>query len=465
MCWGSQWAAAAPGEETYLALAAAAPEDVLGGRNLPGFFLAAIECLHLVPSLGAFTWCLRRNVASSRRRRRCVVVEPSSSRRPPSSRVGLDVNPEMSTQFSTQPAPRRRRAAVVAASWSRRRAVVVAASSSRVEPPSSSRRRRAAVVAASSSQSQCRPFLAPRCTPGVVSAPAPAVAHCRGCPPAHSPAVVAALAASPCHRRRVVVVPAAPVVRVRRSSSSRTPQSPLLVRASSPPPLLPSSVVVVVVVATVTSPSPSSPPSSSSTLSVTGRAISVLGRCRSRYRSPVLSSCHRRPPPVAAVVVVDLSSPVVVLSHPAAGIADLGLGSSSSSGRGCARRRVVVVVVVGSCARRRRLAVFRWRGTPGAKHEGHPPALPIPRFCSEHQNNVNQTSALAAAAASALTTSRLCWTAAAVPEPTPRRTGRSRLPVPQLSVPTEIGNSGTMTTSLAQHAQAFQGSVLKAKVL
>ena len=111
-----------------------------------------------------------------------------------------------------------------------------------------------------------------------------------------------------------------------------------------------------------------------------------------RYRSPVLSSCHRRPPPVAAVVVVDLSSPVVVLSHPAAGIADLGLGSSSSSGRGCARRRVVVVVVVGSCARRRRLAVFRWRGTPGAKHPGTSDS------CSEHQNNVNQTSALAAAA-------------------------------------------------------------------
>ena len=38
-----------------------------------------------------------------------------------------------------------------------------------------------------------------------------------------------------------------------------------------------------------------------------------------------------------------------------------------------------------------RLAVFRWRGTPGAKHEG-PPALPIPRL-------LNQTSALGLAAA------------------------------------------------------------------
>ena len=55
------------------------------------------------------------------------------------------------------------------------------------------------------------------------------------------------------------------------------------------------------------------------------------------------------------------------------------------------------------------------------------PALPIPRFCSEHQNNVNQTSAfgpwllLLRRGLANLTTSRLRWTAAAAQEPTQRR--------------------------------------------
>ena len=292
---------------------------------------------------------------------------------------------------------------------------------------------------------QCRPFVAPRCTPGVVSAPAPAIARSRGCPPARSPAVVAALAAAGRRCARcVVVVPAAPVVRVRQSSDPK-PRAFAVARCPRRTPPHSSSVpsVVVVVVATVIAVA----------VAIVAAVIVVntLGhgsRCRcgrSRLRPRALSvmfaaigrrlsSCHRRPPPVAAVVVVDLSwawdprrrRVVVVLAA--------ALWSSSSSG--------LVLAAAG------------WQCFDGAGPRGQnmrpTPTLPIPRFCSEHQNNVNQTSALAAA--SALTTSRLCWTAAAVPEPTPRRTGRSRLPVPQLSVPTEIGSSGTMTTSRPSRA-------------
>ena len=122
------------------------------------------------------------------------------------------------------------------------------------------------------------------------------------------------------------------------------------------------------------------------------------------------------------------------------------------------------VVVVGSwlcspprCGRRRRVLcspppvgsvsmLARARGQ--TKHEGHTGTSDSSIL---HQNNVNQTSAfgpwllLLRRGLANLTTSRLRWTAAAVPEPTPQRTGRSRLPVPQ--------------------PQAFQGSVLKAKVL
>ena len=97
MCWGSQWAAAAPGAETDLAFFGcrgrkptwlflgalgrttgfflAPGEDFCGGnptwlfgsphrgfwgarRTLPQRFGAFTWCLHLVPSLGAFTWCL-----------------------------------------------------------------------------------------------------------------------------------------------------------------------------------------------------------------------------------------------------------------------------------------------------------------------------------------------------------------------------------------------------------------------
>ena len=123
-----------------------------------------------------------------------------------------------------------------------------------------------------------------------------------------------------------------------------------------------------------------------------------------------------------------------MLSHPAAGIADLG--------RGCARRRVVVVVVVGSCARRRPLAVFRcWRGPgtpqdPGTKHEGHTcTSDSAARFCSEHPNNVNQTRFWALAAAAS----------AGPGEPDnietslDRRRSPGAHPAPQLSVPTKIG--------------------------
>ena len=103
--WGSQWAAAAFGEETYLAFFGrrspwrkptwpflgalgrttgffgarggllwgeptwlfGSPHRGLWGvrRTLPQRFGAFTWCLHLVPSLGAFTWCLRRNVPSS----------------------------------------------------------------------------------------------------------------------------------------------------------------------------------------------------------------------------------------------------------------------------------------------------------------------------------------------------------------------------------------------------------------
>ena len=125
------------------------------------------------------------------------------------------------------------------------------------------------------------------------------------------------------------------------------------------------------------------------------------------------------------------------------------------------------VVVVGSwlcspprCDRRRRRRrvlcspppvgsvsmLARARGQ--TKHEGHTGTSDSSIL---HQNNVNQTSAfgpwllLLRRGLANLTTSRLRWTAAAVPEPTPQRPGRSRLPVPQ--------------------PQAFQGSALKAKVL
>ena len=124
-----------------------------------------------------------------------------------------------------------------------------------------------------------------------------------------------------------------------------------------------------------------------------GRRLSSSGR-------------HRRPPPVAAVVPLSslilastsspLSSPVVVLSHPAAGIADLGLGCYTS-----VRRRVAVVVVgswlcspppVGSVS-----MLARAGGQNTTKHEGHTGTSDsAPRFCSVHQN-----------------------TAAAPPEPTP----------------------------------------------
>ena len=206
---------------------------------------------------------------------------------------------------------------------------------------------------------QCRPFVAPRCTPGVVSAPAPAIARSRGCPPA--PAVVAALAAAgrrcSLRRRRPgrASRPRPPVVRAEAASVRRRPVS-----SSHAPPLVVRAVGrcrrrrrhrhrclrrrhrrrrhrrqhsrsrVALPLWSFASPS-----------------SGAVGHVR-RYRSPVVIVSPRRPPPVAAVVVVDLSSPVVVLSHPAAGIADLGLGPG-------------ILVVVGSwlcspprCGRRRR---------------------------------------------------------------------------------------------------------------
>jgi len=275
------------------------------------------------------------------------------------------------------------------------RVVVSTTSPPRSSPPRRPPARHVVVVAVVSSVAAV--VVAGPSLPSLRSA---AVARSRGCPPARSPAAGRRnlAAASPCHRCHVVQPP---VVRVHQSSEPNPPMSPLSssvrrrhhrcrrrrrsLSSSSPP-------------SSLHSPSPSSPPSSSSTLSVTGRAAVVVVRVGSSSPSSSPSSvmlclplsvagCHRlvvtvvrRPsPPLSSLILAStsspLSSPVVVLSHPAAGIADLGLGCYtsvvvgspwSSSGRGCARRR--------------RLAVFRCWREPGDRTRQNmraTPALPI----------------------------------------------------------------------------------------
>ena len=297
------------------------------------------------------------------------------------------------------PSSRRRRiaGAVVSAGSCRRRLRYVPAASS--SPP----RRPPPPATSSWSQSCRRSIVSPqslspalRCTP--VHPPCRQRPH--PCPRPLSRLPTGLLGRRRRGSRRCVAVSSPPrrrrphqssaSARRRPSSSSRAPQSPLVVRASSPPPLLPSSVVVVVIVVVVvatviaafavivaavivvnTLGHGSRCRCGRSRGVVVSAVISVLGRCRSCSPLSVVG-CHRlvvtvvrRPsPPLSSLILAStsspLSSPVVVLSHPAAGIADLGLGCGcyTSSGRGCARRR--------------RLAVFRWRGTPGAKNEGHP---------------------------------------------------------------------------------------------
>ena len=186
-----------------------------------------------------------------------------------------------------------------------------------------------------------------------------------------------ALAAQPCS-------PRPPVVRAEadRRAFERRRRAPARRRPSSPPSLLPSSVVVVVV-ATVIAAFAVAIVAAVIVVNTLGHGsrcrcgrsrgivvsviISVLGRCRSC--SPLsVAGCHRlvvtvvrRPSPPLSLILAStsspLSSPVVVLSHPAAGIADLGLGcytcvvvgspwfSPPRCGRGRRRRRRVVVVL------------------------------------------------------------------------------------------------------------------------
>ena len=155
-----------------------------------------------------------------------------------------------------------------------------------------------------------------------------------------------------------------------------------------------------------------------------------------RYRRLSSSGRHRRPPPVAAVVVVDPR----LYPHPSSCSATLPPASLTWDWDVTRRRRRVVVVLAAalwSSSSGLVLAAAGWQcfdvgAGQGTEHDRTPgpnmratPALPIPRFCSEHQNNVNQTSAfgpwllLLRRGLANLTTWRLRWAAAAVPEPTP----------------------------------------------
>ena len=256
MCWGSQWAAAAPGEETYLALAAAAPEDVLGGRNLPGFFLAATECLHLVPSPER---CVEPP-SSSLRRRRAVVVASSAV---VAGWVGCqprDVNPVLHPTRAASPSSRRRRRELEPPSSRRRRRVVEPCRAAVVEPSSSSRRRRRVVVAVAVPALPCTP-LHPRC---------------RQRP-------------RPC-RRPLSRLPTGPLARRRRGSRcvavSSPPRRRRPGRASRPRP-----PVVLVAHPPVATPRP---------CVVATTVVAVVGRCRRRRRHR-----HFAVAIVAAVIVVN----------------------------------------------------------------------------------------------------------------------------------------------------------------
>ena len=276
--------------------------------------------------------------------------------------------------------------AVVSAGSCRRLRYVPAASSSppRRPPPatsswSSSQHRVAAVVVAGPSLPS--PALAAQpCTRPL--------ARCRPSPPRPPSSRLSPL------RRRVIA--AASSSRQSSASASRPSRSrpferrrraPARRRPSSPPPLLPSSVVVVVVVEAVIAAFAVAIVAAVIVVNTLGHGsrcrcgrsrgvvvsviISVLGRCRSC--SPLsVAGCHRlvvtvvrRPsPPLSSLILAStsspLSSPVVVLSHPAAGIAELGLGcytcvvvgspwlcSPPRCGRGRRRRVVVVLAAAG----------------------------------------------------------------------------------------------------------------------
>ena len=304
------------------------------------------------------------------------------------------------------------------------------------------------VTAASCRRSRCRrPFVA--------------VASSSVSPPLPSPALAAAhrpLARRRRGSRRCVAVSS----RRRRPSRSRPSSvraSPPSARSPSPvvlvarPPVAtrrlcvvattPSSVVVVVVVARCLRRHRRRRPRRQHSrprvaLPLCGRPCGLRRHLRPRrYRRLSSSGRHRRPPPVAAVVVVDPR----LYPHPSSCSATLPPASLTWDWDVTRRRRRVVVVLAAalwsSSSSGLVLAAAGWQcfdvgAGQGTEHDRTPgpnmratPALPIPRFCSEHQNNVNQTSAfgpwllLLRRGLANLTTWRLRWAAAAVPEPTP----------------------------------------------
>ena len=233
-----------------------------------------------------------------------------------------------------------------------------------------------------------------------------------------SPAVVAALAL----RRRVITSSSSePKPTVERSSVAA--ERPLAVarRPRRAPPVAtrrlcvvattPSSVVVVVVVARCLRRHRRRRPRRQHSrprvaLPLCGRPCGLRRHLRPRrYRRLSSSGRHRRPPPVAAVVVVDPR----LYPHPSSCSATLPPASLTWDWDVTRRRRRVVVVLAAalwsSSSSGLVLAAAGWQcfdvgAGQGTEHDRTPgpnmratPALPIPRFCSEHQNNVNQTSA------------------------------------------------------------------------
>ena len=258
-----------------------------------------------------------------------------------------------------------------------------------------------------------------RCRRFVVSVPAPAVARSRGCPPASRPP---SSRLSPLRRRVITSSSSEPKPTVERSSVAA--ERPLAVarRPRRAPPVAtrrlcvvattPSSVVVVVVVARCLRRHRRRRPRRQHSrprvaLPLCGRPCGLRRHLRPRrYRRLSSSGRHRRPPPVAAVVVVDPR----LYPHPSSCSATLPPASLTWDWDVTRRRRRRVVVVLAaalwsSSSSGLVLAAAGWQcfdvgAGQGTEHDRTPgpnmratPALPIPRFCSEHQNNVNQTSA------------------------------------------------------------------------
>ena len=300
--------------------------------------------------------------------------------------------------------------------------------------------------ASSWSQSQCRPFVAPRpCRRPLSRLPTGplarrrrssrrcvAVSSRRRRPSRSRPSSVRALpprARSP----SPVVLVACPPVATRRLCVVATTPSSVVVGRRRHRHFAVAIVAAVIGVNTLGHGSRHLHPRALSVMfAAIGRRLSSFGR-------------HRRPPPVAAVVVVDPR----LYPHPCSCSATLPPASPTWAWDP-RRRRVVVVLAAAlwsSSSSGLVLAAAGWQCFDGAGPRGQnmraTPALPIPRFCSEHQNNVNQTSALAAAVSAGpgepdnIETSLGRRRSRGVH---PRRTGRSRLPVPQLSVPTRTGS-------------------------